>query len=298
MRKHPSPTISRSIAGILLTTVFVCGSTAWAAENRNANNNEATPVPSQASAQPPLGNPPAAPAAKAQPVKEPGAALLNAVPKRLSHAGREQEGIKVHGHWTIEVRNPDGSLASHREFENSLVPGQNNGGVLLSMALARQANVGVWEVKLESSTAPNAGSNALIIDEPNSPIAGIPVECLTLCSNSTNLTLTGGGFTSNVYSGATFTLAGSGTVPQGFGPAIGFVTTYNVPCLPGVTPTPPACLAVQQSGGININLSASSLENLFVAFTGATLDGVGNDPAAVPVSAGQTVAVTVNISFS
>jgi hypothetical protein len=33
------------------------------------------------------------------------------------------EGIKVHGHWIIDVRNPDGSLAQHRDFENSLQDG-------------------------------------------------------------------------------------------------------------------------------------------------------------------------------
>src|SRR3954454_12548557 len=30
------------------------------------------------------------------------------------------DGIKVHGHWTIDVKNADGSLASHNEFENAL----------------------------------------------------------------------------------------------------------------------------------------------------------------------------------
>ena len=32
----------------------------------------------------------------------------------------EAQGIKVHGHWTIEVRDPDGTLVTYREFENSL----------------------------------------------------------------------------------------------------------------------------------------------------------------------------------
>ena len=31
------------------------------------------------------------------------------------------EGIKIHGHWVIDVRNPDGTLAAHRDFHNSLV---------------------------------------------------------------------------------------------------------------------------------------------------------------------------------
>jgi hypothetical protein len=42
------------------------------------------------------------------------------------------EGIKVHGHWTIDVKNPDGSLASHHEFENALLSG---GGSALSSIL-------------------------------------------------------------------------------------------------------------------------------------------------------------------
>lgn len=33
------------------------------------------------------------------------------------------EGIQVHGHWVIEVKNPDGKLVKHVEFENSLDPG-------------------------------------------------------------------------------------------------------------------------------------------------------------------------------
>lgn len=37
-----------------------------------------------------------------------------------SPAGAHQEGIKVHGHWTIDVRDPDGTLVTHREFENAL----------------------------------------------------------------------------------------------------------------------------------------------------------------------------------
>jgi hypothetical protein len=36
--------------------------------------------------------------------------------------GKSLDGtIKVHGHWVINVRNPDGTLAGHRDFENSLV---------------------------------------------------------------------------------------------------------------------------------------------------------------------------------
>ena len=40
----------------------------------------------------------------------------------LESQGGPQKGIKVYVHWTIEVRDPDGKLAAHREFENALEP--------------------------------------------------------------------------------------------------------------------------------------------------------------------------------
>jgi hypothetical protein len=35
------------------------------------------------------------------------------------------DGITVHGHWTIDVKNPDGRVASHHEFENALSSARN-----------------------------------------------------------------------------------------------------------------------------------------------------------------------------
>jgi hypothetical protein len=37
--------------------------------------------------------------------------------------GSVHQGITVHGHWVIDVKNPDGTLAQHRDFENSLESG-------------------------------------------------------------------------------------------------------------------------------------------------------------------------------
>ena len=65
-------------------------------------------------------------------------------------SGAPGEGIKVHGHWTIDVRNPDGTLASHRDFENSL---QITGGAALSSSLARTGVIGSWKVVLLTSSA-------------------------------------------------------------------------------------------------------------------------------------------------
>jgi hypothetical protein len=51
-------------------------------------------------------------------------------------SGGPHEGIKVHGHWSITIRNEDGSVASHHEFNNSL-----NDGSFLSKLLSRDATV-------------------------------------------------------------------------------------------------------------------------------------------------------------
>jgi len=41
-------------------------------------------------------------------------------PMVVSESGSGSEGIKVHGDWTVEVTNPDGSLATKKQFSNSI----------------------------------------------------------------------------------------------------------------------------------------------------------------------------------
>ncbi len=74
------------------------------------------------------------------------------------------EGIAVHGYWTIDVRNPDGKLAKHMEFENQLcasfvdpasggtVPGGNYAlGSMLAgatYAYSGPTTAGAWSIVL------------------------------------------------------------------------------------------------------------------------------------------------------
>lgn len=60
------------------------------------------------------------------------------------------EGITVHGHWKIEVRDPDGTVAEIREFENALMSG---GALSLARVLGRVAIVNNWRVVLRDSGA-------------------------------------------------------------------------------------------------------------------------------------------------
>jgi len=74
--------------------------------------------------------------------------------------GGPQEGIKVHGHWSIEVRDPDGSLVSHHEFENALVVGggPSSGDALLAGLLAgTYGRVVNWSVQLVTNLSSLTG---------------------------------------------------------------------------------------------------------------------------------------------
>jgi hypothetical protein len=60
-----------------------------------------------------------------------------------------REGIKVHGRWTIEVRNPDGTLASRHEFNNSLVvSGGAGSGALVGLLGRAFRGIRQWQIGL------------------------------------------------------------------------------------------------------------------------------------------------------
>jgi hypothetical protein len=236
----------------------------------------------QASAAPARPATPAAVAPQAQPAAQPG----QTAPSSKPAAKGTHEGIKVHGHWTIEVRNPDGTLVTHREFENSLTPFGNGGAQLLAALLSRTLTTGGWAVFLT-----NGGGGQITIAEAGSTGAA---QCATLASDfptavgcSTNLSVTpqltlSGGQLSGT---GTLTFGGSAVVFQGFPSVINQVTTQNFAC--SISSSPAACTTTTADLG--------SLNGF--ALTYRMLDGQNGDPAAVPVSVGQTVAVTVVISF-
>ena len=84
--------------------------------------------------------------------------------------GAQTEGIKVHGQWTIDVLNPDGSLASHHEFRNAL---ESFGGLRLAEMLARLKSPGVWNIGLRQGgparkPCPSYFNGACVIGEVGS----------------------------------------------------------------------------------------------------------------------------------
>lgn len=67
-----------------------------------------------------------------------------AQPGQAAAPGSPKEGVQLSGHWVLEVRNADGTLAERREFHNDLV-----GANLIRDILAGRVTPGVWSVILD-----------------------------------------------------------------------------------------------------------------------------------------------------
>lgn len=160
MSKNNWSNILSVLARTASAFVFVFGQTAWAMQSQNAKDKTGPNGNSKTEANASQGVGPAAKAPAAE--KESATAQAPSSEKNPSRGG-QHEGIKVHGHWTIEVRDADGTLVTHREFENALT---SSGGGELARYLARSSTVGQWNVGL-------VGASVLFIDEPGSA-AGAP----------------------------------------------------------------------------------------------------------------------------
>ena len=79
------------------------------------------------------------------------------------------EGIQIHGWWTIEIRNRDGSVAKHVEFENAFV---NDGPALLTALLPGISVAGSWELVVSGDPGPCGSGFACWIVMPGSSVTG------------------------------------------------------------------------------------------------------------------------------
>jgi hypothetical protein len=222
----------------------------------------------------------------------PNPVAASILPAEQSAPKGQLEGIKVHGHWTIEVKNPDGSRVSRQEFENSLDLG---GAQNIAMQL-----LGGWVP---------GGFSILLADAPaggGGPCAPFNVAGATWCyleSSLINPTPSAffeqaSGCTGSLISpaGPCFPLTAaplanqtgfviSGTAVASRADQITDVFLQSLTCPANPFPVKYSVSTVSPSACAQGTLTASPL-------THATLS------SPVPIlAAGQTIAVTVQISF-
>jgi len=200
------------------------------------------------------------------------------------------QGIKVHGHWVIDVKNPDGSLAAHREFENSLT-GPNQGQLLLAGLLSGYYVAGDYAIQLGNSICQgiDQGAGVCSIVASQTGLPGSYLCSLGECSATLKYT-----YNLNPAAAVSASMVMSGSaVPDETGLLNTVSTVYNVcdfangytgsgaPILPtGVTPVAPAsCIGGDKSAFLS-------------TFTSTTVT------PAISITSGQVISVTVTISFS
>jgi hypothetical protein len=101
--------------------------------------------------------------------------------RTVSAQAGPSEGIQVHGHWVIEVRERNGTLVTRRAFENALNP--RFGQQLIADTLAGGLTIGAWTVFLitDSGTSPCPGGCS--ITEPGVP-SGVGATSFNLAKGS------------------------------------------------------------------------------------------------------------------
>ena len=204
--------VVRAAARILLACAIV------SVQGASAQDSTAQGRPKPVAAQTSEKQPAPAPNANAR-IEEPQTETAQSIgAEKQSRAGGPQEGIKLHDHWTIEVRNPDGMLVTHREFENAYLPNYN----LLPLILGRTLSVGLWEISLGGSActvnASNPSASGCYIGEPSFPAV-----------DSNNLSVSVPQSGTNVGS-----VNFSGTVTSGISGSVTRVETQVVLCAPSI----------------------------------------------------------------
>jgi hypothetical protein len=229
------------------------------------------------------------PAPSAAPAR-PSASTAQTIPGKPN-----SEGIKVHGHWIIEVRNPDGKLVERREFENALAQSGSSGLVgLLSGYFA----AGDWSIVVDGNPGPCTWSVGCIIARSLNTVPAygqcVGPYCFTGLSVTPNFPANLQGSASLVLSG-TFTASQAGTIAKVYtdlnvcaanGNGVpGSAGGVNYVVLPVNTPN--GIVTIDPSSCV----TSTTANDWFIPFTLTTI-------TPIPISTGQAVFVQVTITFS
>lgn len=202
-------------------------------------------------------------------------------------SGAPGEGVKVHGHWAIDVLTPQGEKVSHTEFDNDLDTTTPGGGAdFLAKTLTRMVIGGPWAIRISGISQPLCPDGT--VSAPGYPTTTGP-DCWSIEAAS-SLAFSGTAAFKNLSVGlgpslGEVILSGNVTVFSNIGPnaTIDEVGTHWYVCTPG---TPNCLSAGNPAQGPN-----------FLPFTRARL-GTPGRPAPIPVQPGQIVQVKVSIRFS
>jgi hypothetical protein len=231
---------------------------------------------------------------------QPAQAALNSSAAPAAKAPRGAgEGIQIHGWWTIEIRNRDGSVAKHVEFENALI---GDGPAVLAALLSGNFVAGSWQLIVAGTQSPCSSNpeNGCFMVAAGSAVANTFQNCPTAvgvanpqpyCYATLGTSLTGAKTTSFGFSSLTVSAQAYADTST----TISAVQSYIAPC-PGQagessSETPSACYSAL--GPVAVQFSEYDF-----AQPGTACGGAGQPLCPIPVQAGQVIAASVQFSFS
>jgi hypothetical protein len=261
------------VALVLCALLALAGSTAFAQ----------WPAPRNATGTPAAG------AASSANTAQPAAATAQKPAPTAPGAGGIHDGIVVHGQWSIDVKNPDGTLVAHREFENSLASG---GSMNLNDIISGANVIGGWNIYLctwdSAAALCNGGISFLELINPGGAYAAylcnnlcFPVLSWPSVNPATGvLTITGTATLPSSSAAVSVNGVGSSTVSCYTNPG----TTRATLVAPNSAFTPSSCFDTLNTAGAN-------------QWSENALTGTSFSPS-VTVNPGQSITVTFNLSFS
>jgi hypothetical protein len=207
----------------------------------------------------------------------------------------------MRGWWTIEIRNRDGSVARHVEFENALI---SVGPSLLAGLLSGNLVAGSWELLVGGNPGPCSSSSGpcqIVTAGSGLAFSGCTTALLAVsgtqpfCYATLAPSLTGG--QNQVYGYSSFTLMGQAyadtstpiTVLQSLLTTCGSINAQVVDSTN--TQSPSACYA-------NSNSGLFTEYDFYPALSSPSCGGTGQPLCEIPVQAGQIIAASVTFSFS
>jgi hypothetical protein len=195
----------------------------------------------------------AAPAAKT--VAAPAEAPASATAKPTAKV--QQQGIMVSGRWVIEVRNPDGKVTAHREFENAIQPA---GMTYLAALLAGNNAPGQLSIMLNGAESDFCASTYYSVCDQINLTGGLSGPCGAYQSGVPPPTISGVGID---FSGIGFggpciitAAANKSSYSSLLGAACLYYSGAGDPfCSTNLTTTAPTVSTLNYGGGLSASLT-------------------------------------------
>lgn len=196
------------------------------------------------------------------------------------------QGVVVHGHWVIDVKNPDGTLTGHREFENSL---SGSGAIYLVGTLSGYLVPGDWMIVLGATSGNGPCVATFQFCGITRSLSTYPAlgYCASAHYCGTGLTYA---YNFGTNLGGPYSIVLSGSITSNQTGSVGVVYTILGACSNTSSPTSPSSLSTASPS--TCTASSSNGGNYYGPLTGTNL------ASSVPVTNGQIIQVTVTISFS